>query len=471
MSARGPRKHDPVSLVLGPTDAGPFALLGLPATDVGMPQVLAALHLRLEQVRASPHAATPAAEDVRLALHAAAAQLCDPAVRRLLLGTWGTGAAAQSGVAPDGNDKRYLIERDLHIAVGLSGGWNAAAMQRLALACEGRGVSLQQLSEVLDVIMAKPVAGSGARTQGARPVVVRRSSPGIETLPRELLVVIGVGATLIVGVVAGLIIFLAPGAGSATKQDVVATLEGAVAASPLKLDAPSVVPGTDASPELAIGDARSIDREIASLAKALGSEEPAEAAAGIDARFQVAFEAFSTNWHLLRREEITAVVSSLIDVSFAAAQKQRESEVVGAIERAMREPPTGRRGVRSVVAAGAVAARLLHERDLPRSMRESLEAALRMNAATARIGASPRFELAAEQIVLPLADALGAGPSWADLGTWKGFLDVRDAAMGDRTRLKDVATIAALRAVLRSGGTDHADEAVVLLVDVVGEDA
>lgn len=465
MTARGSSKHDPVALVLGPTDAGPFALLGLPAADVGIPQVLAALHLRLEQVRSSPHAATPAAEDVRLALHAAAAQLCDPAVRRLLLGTWGTNAARSSGAGIDADDVRLLIERDLHIAVGLSGGWNATAMQRLALACEGRGVSLTQLGEVLDGIMSRPAEARRGKTLVADRVasVPRRSVAVADGLPREVVVAIGVGASLVVCVVVGLIVFLGPRTETKTKQDVVSTLEGAGGGGPLKLEAASPSPRTESPPDLAIGDARSIDREIASLAKALSSEDAAEATASIGVRFGAAFEAFSTNWHLLRREEITAVVSSLIDLSFAAAQKQREQEVARAIGRSLGQPLSGRRAVRSVVAAGAVAARLLQERDLPRSMREELEGALRACSATSRVGPSSRFESAAEQIVLPLAEALAGSASWADVGTWKGFLDVRDAAIGDRSRARDVATLAALRGVLRSVSTESADEAIALL--------
>jgi hypothetical protein len=458
-------KQDPVALVLGPTGPGPFALLDLPATDVGIPRVLAALHLRLEQVKASPHAATPAAEDVRLALHAAAAQLCDPAVRRLLLGTWATGAAELHPVDDDGGDVRLLIERDLHIAVGLSGGWNAAAMQRLALACEGRGVSLHQLGAVLESIMMRAPAarlGGGQRDQqlGSKSVV---DAAAPSTLPRDLVVAIGVAAGLVVCVVAGLITFFGSGVGSASKQDVVAAIEGGAASGPLKLDAPGPVGRTEAPSDLEISDARSIDREIASIAKALASEDATNASSSIDARLRTAFDAFTMNWHLLRREEITAVVSSLIDLSFASAQKQREKEVVGVVVRALGGPPAGRREVRSVVAAGAVAARLLQERDLPRSMREDIESALRGNAVTMGLGPSSRFEVAAEQIVLPLADAIAAGASWADVGTWKGFLDVRDAALGKASRAKDLATIAALRGVLRSVATENADEAIALL--------
>ncbi|MFN9971877.1 MAG: hypothetical protein ACK58T_18510, partial [Phycisphaerae bacterium] len=258
MTRRASMNQDPVRLVLGPTGPGPFALLDLPAADVGIPRVLAALHLRLEQVQASPHAATPAAEDVRLALHAAAAQLCDPAVRRLLLGTWGTGAAELHDVGDDGGDVGLLIERDLHIAVGLSGGWNAAAMQRLALACEGRGVSLHQLGAVLESIMMRAPAGRVSVPLREQPVTSRvvADAAATNTLPRDLVVAIGVSAALVVCVVAGLVTFFGSGAGSASKQDVVAMIERGGASGPLKMETPSPVVRSEVPADLEISDAR-----------------------------------------------------------------------------------------------------------------------------------------------------------------------------------------------------------------------
>jgi hypothetical protein len=456
-------KPDPISTVLGATAPGPFALLGLPAEDVTIQRVLGALHLRLEQVNASPHAATPAAEDVRLALHAAAAQLCDPAVRRLLLGTW---SAASLGTVMDEPlaDAALAIEADLHIAVGLSGGWNAAAMQRLALACESRGVGLDELGTVLATIGSKrpPEARCRARwlahaASGIEPSRAVGSNP----IPRELLLLLAGGVAVVVLLVVGIVMITGPRRGSATAREVVEVLEGGVReASPLVMEEKKPVTVAAPAPELSVGGARAIERELAALSEAVAQTtgEPAE----IRERFESAYKSFTTDWHLLRRDEVTAILSAMIDLAFAASQRQRESELVPILMEPLRSVPRDRREVRSLVAAGATIARLMQERDLPRGMRQQLEAALRANVVTSGLGPVLRFETATEQIVLPLAAALAAGPSWQSTGVWRGFVDARDAALGDRARTKDAATLVALQGLMRQ----KADDA-----DASGEDA
>ncbi|HEX8876760.1 MAG TPA: hypothetical protein VF777_08440 [Phycisphaerales bacterium] len=470
MSDHKPHKPDPVSLVLGPTPPGPFALLGLPATDVSLQQVLGSLHVRLEQVNASPHAATPAAEDVRLALHAAAAQLCDPAVRRLLLGTWaGDGRAPAQGERDDGiSDRSVAIERDLHIAVGLSGGWNGAAMQRLALACEARGVGLDELAAVLAGLGSKRTTTSGAMRRVAHPRPPTRggvaAAAKVESrVPRELLLLTGAGAGLVVLVVIALVMLTGPTQETATPRQVAEVLEGGLrSATPLVMeeerrtaaDMALVAPTND----LAIGDARTIEREFVALATALGQKD--QQAPDARSRFSSAFGSFAENWHLLRRDETTAILSALVDLAFAASQQQRESELVVVLIEPLTTRAADRRSVRALAAAGSSVARLLQERDLPRGMRQQLETALRSNIATSGLGPVAKFDVAAEQVVLPLASALASSDDWSSTEAWRGFLDVRDAALGDRVRGKDAATLAGLQGVMRRGGaSDTAPDA------------
>lgn len=467
MSKRRIDKPDPVSMVLGPTAPGPFALLGLPTEDLTIQRVLGALHVRLEQVNASPHAATPAAEDVRLALHAAAAQLCDPAVRRLLLGTW-SAASLETVVDEPLVDVAMAIERDLHIAVGLSGGWNAAAMQRLALACESRGVGLDELGRVLATIGSKRPLEARGRGQGrgrAASDIEPSRTVASNPIPRELLLLLAGGVSVVVLLVVGIVMITGPKRGAATAREVVEVLEGGVReAPPLVMEERKQVPAAAPAPELSIGGARSIERELIAMSEAVAQTagEPAE----IRERFESAYTAFTADWHLLRRDEVTAILSAMIDLAFAGSQRQRESELVPILVEPLRGVPRDRREVRSLVAAGATIARLLQERDLPRVMRQQLEAALRSNDATTGLGPVLRFEAATEQIVLPLASALAAGPSWQSTGAWKGYLDARDAALGDRVRAKDAATLAALQGLMRrkDDAPDAGGEDAVALV-------
>jgi len=67
---------------------GPFALLGLPVRKPSDQEVVEALQQRLSRVDASALCETPEADEVRLALHAAAAQLMDPTVQRHMLARW-----------------------------------------------------------------------------------------------------------------------------------------------------------------------------------------------------------------------------------------------------------------------------------------------------------------------------------------------------------------------------------------------
>lgn len=81
------RRTSPVPRYLGPSaEGGPLELLGLTVSECTPTRIEAALQTQLDRVDAHPESATPEADDVRLALHTAAAQLLDPSVRRLLVG-------------------------------------------------------------------------------------------------------------------------------------------------------------------------------------------------------------------------------------------------------------------------------------------------------------------------------------------------------------------------------------------------
>lgn len=76
------------------TLTGPFGLLGLPVTMLAAEIVTEALRRRLEEVGRHAEARTPAAEDLRLALHAAHAQLTSPAHLEFMVRQWRPVAAA-----------------------------------------------------------------------------------------------------------------------------------------------------------------------------------------------------------------------------------------------------------------------------------------------------------------------------------------------------------------------------------------
>ncbi|MBX3406244.1 MAG: hypothetical protein KF869_05710 [Phycisphaeraceae bacterium] len=103
--------HDPRPIIarfLGPEalEHGPFGLLGVSPDDCEADSVDAALQRQLDRIAAHREADTPAADDVRLALHAAAAQLLDPRVRAHLVDRWrGSWASAPARAVAVGTVK------------------------------------------------------------------------------------------------------------------------------------------------------------------------------------------------------------------------------------------------------------------------------------------------------------------------------------------------------------------------------
>lgn len=105
MSA-APAQQSPVRTFLGDAAGagGPFALLGLHPERCDDAAILEALDRQLARINAHPQAQTPAGDEVRLALHAAAAQLLDPSVRSSMRARWRAGVepvpGLGSGMAP-----------------------------------------------------------------------------------------------------------------------------------------------------------------------------------------------------------------------------------------------------------------------------------------------------------------------------------------------------------------------------------
>lgn len=76
---------------------GPFALLGVEPGIADPAHIIAAVERQLRRVDEHPQASTPAGDEVRLALHAAAAQLMDPGVRRQMEFRFGRRTAQAGG--------------------------------------------------------------------------------------------------------------------------------------------------------------------------------------------------------------------------------------------------------------------------------------------------------------------------------------------------------------------------------------
>ncbi|TVQ60643.1 MAG: hypothetical protein EA378_11190 [Phycisphaerales bacterium] len=195
---------------LGPPEAsgGALALLSLDPASVDERAVFRALNAQLARVSAHPERDTPAADEVRLALHAAAAQLLDPAVRALII------ARARGGRTPSGDGARptpsrspapqpgrsetavtagrtpsrddgaiAAFEHDALRLLARHGGWGPQSMRQIAQFAHARGVPPSRVVAGLHAMLrgGSTHANAGKPAIGSSPLPVRTN--GAHTHP------------------------------------------------------------------------------------------------------------------------------------------------------------------------------------------------------------------------------------------------------------------------------------------------
>lgn len=150
-SSKQSAKPSPIVEFLG-EDAGvggPFAILGLLHDITSDEQIIRACNRRLHQIDLHRHRSTPDASEVRLAVHAAASQLLDPALRSQLARRWpaGTPVAVPKAWKPIRRATKLTpkILKNARLLVAASGGWNAIARKRLAHLARMNRVSALEL--------------------------------------------------------------------------------------------------------------------------------------------------------------------------------------------------------------------------------------------------------------------------------------------------------------------------------------
>lgn len=164
--APNPDTADPVAAMFLGRHAGiggPFALLGLTHQQRDTPDIRAAASRRLSQVDRHPLRMTPEADEIRLAIHSAAAQLADPALHAELVRHWPPGEPDQIPAAWRSRldaVPEQLARRARQI-VGASGGWNPRARRRLAHIARLHRVSATDLLRAV-----RPKSRDQSRTGG-----------------------------------------------------------------------------------------------------------------------------------------------------------------------------------------------------------------------------------------------------------------------------------------------------------------
>lgn len=161
---------NPIQRFLGlpvETDS-PFDLLGLTPARCGEQDVRSALVRRLGRVRRHPESLTHEADEVRLALYAAAAQLLDPNVRAQLIEEEIAANSLRSDSRHESADHRAFRVVAMHV-LARAGGWNRKSMKWLGMLSRAHGLresglqaELRQLTAARTLRAVMP--GSAATT-------------------------------------------------------------------------------------------------------------------------------------------------------------------------------------------------------------------------------------------------------------------------------------------------------------------
>lgn len=160
---------------------GPFALLGVghAVREVGVLRAAAAR--RLAQIDRHPLRLTPDADELRLAIHAAMAQLADPALHAVLVRHWPAGEMENAPVAWRSHLSTVTDQMacQARLIVGASGGWNARAKKRLAHLARLHRVNANDLIRALRPAVSWRGAARGVGRGGVRAMVYPEvSEPG-----------------------------------------------------------------------------------------------------------------------------------------------------------------------------------------------------------------------------------------------------------------------------------------------------
>ncbi len=149
---------------------GPFEILGLDRSVLTDTQILDARDRRIADLDNHPLAHTPEADEVRLAIHAAAANLLDPRIRASLMAP-PTGGIPDNPPTPPPTrprtppDTARAFERDALVTIGMHGGWGALAQRRIAMLAHWHRISPAAVAATLARLR---IHGSQAQRQGSR---------------------------------------------------------------------------------------------------------------------------------------------------------------------------------------------------------------------------------------------------------------------------------------------------------------
>ncbi|MFM9996378.1 MAG: hypothetical protein ACKVU4_11330 [Phycisphaerales bacterium] len=511
-------RRSPIERFLGSDEAagGPFALLGISPSACDDESILGALDRRLERVNAHVECDTPEADEVRLALHAGAAQLLDPAVRRHLVARWSrrpissdpppSAPSAESGRrAPE----ERLLEHDAILTLGLFGGWNRRSLQRLVALAHARGLGSDRVAAVLRGLAVRRRARSAGPANGAQPttpnprprprglasVAVRRDVSEVRTpddrepfpeqidparaLIRNALIFGGVGILVFALLIALLVRVLTAPAKPGPPAPVGASSPAPLSTRTTPLVSPTDVANADplparrerpAVPSAPIGgELDAALRDLAACAEAV-AVDPIEAAE----RFEKAVAGLAADWPRAAPDRLIAAHDAIVEFLYRAGDdpsiSKRAVAAIGAGAGALsapveRSPAADAARVWPSVWSVGMLVRLTRERDLSAAVRDDVERRVVEAAGHARPVVERGFESGAGAALALLPRVmLGAAGVSVTPEPWALWADAADAVGPDRPA-RDRIILGGLEAVLLHAAEPNADRGVLDVVN------
>ncbi len=294
---------------------------------------------------------TPEAEELRLAIHAAMAQLADPALHAVLVRHWPAGEAEPSPAAWRSTLSAVTdqMARQARLIVGASGGWNARAKKRLAHLARLHRVNANDL--IRSLRPGSPVAGGGGGHGGRSkppPAVVFPEVSEPESSGRRWLLIHAVLVVLLVAMASGVVVeWLRP------------TPAPSLANTPASPVVPTRAAGDPVpTARTDIAHHAALEQELGNILRAAGTDPE-----GAVERTGRAMQTFFVRWPDMPSESRDRIVVLVGRIIVALADAWRPSlEAVAAAG-------VGSDDLTSRVGAAAFASRLTAEASIPRGVR------------------------------------------------------------------------------------------------------
>lgn len=432
---------------LGP-EAAPghaFAVLGLDRAAHADPVVLRALNEKLAQVAAHPQNSTPEADEVRMILHTAAAQLMS---KRLIAERASERARSRPPVA-------LVVLAEMRVILARHGGMSREAVADLAALADREDVPLDELMAALaapdDPEPSRPMP-HGLNSPAAQPApndawlestdadhaehagdIPADVDPAARIL-KQSVIVAGVAVVLLLTMV-GVIVAVVRSA----SQPSAATTSETATEQPHQ-DAPRVeyfpAPALDektaskpASPSkpaaaLARGDGPALMHQLATCLDEIDID-----AGQATVRFGTVLRDLAESWDQLAPDQLLAAQDRIVEFIYrVGANTEHASAIVHSLS-AIAEPSPAPKALTSRTFASGVFARLSRESDLPAPIlsivNDRLGAIGLSNVSSFGIGARAALSRIAVELVRLPASAAAATDPW---GEWLRLVDVVSGA-------------------------------------------